>query len=195
VTTTDDQTIIKWIRKTEALAENLMVDPADVYTTLIERGYSRESKRTTLPTDRSVQGIASVFRPEEVLSIDAITKRFTENTEFDSYYTDNPNHYIRLMLSRHAGDHGLRRFKKVARGKYRLALGAQELRLAILDELKSQKTFVSARRLIELFDVPYTRIVDTLSSLVEKGELVTRVNATTDSKEWCLSGYTESIYR
>lgn len=183
-----DPTIIHWLRKTRALSEQLMVDPSDVYSTLIDRGYTEERPKATISVDQAVAMVSSVFRPEETLATHEVLRRFRSHKDAKSV-TTAPSTYVRLILSRHSGSKGKRRFRRVVRGGYRLELSNAELRVAILSELRDQRQFVGSRRIMEMFEVPYDRLADILTPLVNKGEVISKLNASTQNRSWCLPQY------
>lgn len=192
---TTDRTIALWLRKTQALADLLMVDPVDVYSTLVERGYTEDRQRQTLSIDQAVVMVASVFRSEEVLPVSEVTRRVEKHEDFATVAKNDASRYVRAILSRHSGEFGKKRFLRVMRGGYRLQLNNHELRSAIVSELRQQRQFVGSRRLTELFGVPYDRIVEVLAPLASKGEVVSRVNSATQARDWCLERYAEVFNR
>jgi hypothetical protein len=182
----NDAHIAAWIRRTEALAERLMVPPAEVYETLIERGYTGNRLRETVPVDRIVSFVAALFRPEEVLGTPEVVLRYQSKPN-PTTHSDNLQRYIKQILVRNCDDRGLRRFKRVRHGVYRLQLSNPELRAAMLDELTSQRAFVSSKRLMELFDVSYERLHEVLVPIKDK--VVSCMNETTKSRDWCMTKY------
>jgi len=186
-----DQTIVLWLRRTKILADWLMVDPADVYSTLVERGYTEERARATITADQSVALVASIFRPEETLTLYEITRRVEKHKELAP--TKNLDHYVRLILSRHSDGKGKRRFRRVIRGGYRLQLSTPELRSAITRELRDQRQFVGSKRLMEMFEVSYESLVDVLAPLVKSREVVSITNSRTQSRDWSLPQYADTL--
>jgi hypothetical protein len=186
--TDNDPYISSWIRKTEALAERLMVPPSEVYETLIERGYTAGRGRKTVPTDTSVSFVGSLFRPEEILPVYEVTQRFENHPDRPSS-SDNYQRYVKQILVRNCDDRGKRRFRRVGHGAYRLLLTNPELRAAILEELSAQRAYVGSRRLMELFDVSHDRLLEVLGPLVAQNRVVSRHNSTTNNRDWCLVRY------
>jgi hypothetical protein len=163
-----------------------MVSPSEVYDTLIERGYSGNRLRETVPADRVVSFVSSLFRPEEVLDIPEVVLRY-ENHPDSPAQSENLTRYIKQILTRNCDEKGLRRFRRVRHGAYRLQLSNPELRAAMLEELATQRTFVSSKRLMELFDVSYERLHEILVPIKDK--VVSRMNETTESRDWCMVKY------
>jgi hypothetical protein len=190
VTDNDDRYIAAWIRKAEALAERLMVPPAEVYETLIERGYTGDRVRNTVSVETAVAFIGSLFRPEEILPVYEVALRF-ENHPKRPTTPANLQRYVKQVLLRNCGERGKRRFRRVKHGAYRLQLSNPELRVAVLDELAAQRAFVGSRRLMELFDVSHERLLEVLGPLVGQNRVVSRPNSTTKNRDWCLLRYAE----
>lgn len=188
----NDRDIAAWIRKAEVLSERLGVPPSEVYEALIERGYS--TKRSTVPRQEAVAFVAALFRPEEILPVPEVTRRFTQDPK-RVVQTKDPQGYIKALLSRNADERGLRRFRRVGHGAYRLQLSNAELRVALMQELSTQRTFVGSRRLMEMFDVSHDRLLEVLGPLVSRGSVVSRPNTTTQSRDWCLQRYAEVFSR
>jgi hypothetical protein len=189
-----DQAITAWIRKAEILAEQLMVDPSEVYDALVQRGYTGRKPRNSLPVDTSVALISSLFSAEEILTISEVTSRYLKQKS-QPIRTTNPNRYIRVVLARNSNENGKRRFRRVKAGAYRLILSNAELRLALLKELEAQRVFVGSRRLMEMFDISYERLKEALGPMAQRNLVTSRPNSTTKSRDWCLTKYAEVFGR
>lgn len=189
-----DQAITAWIRKAEILAEQLMVDPSEVYDALVQRGYTGRKPRNSLPVDTSVAIISSLFSAEEILTISEVTSRYLKQKS-QPIRTTNPNRYIRVVLARNSNENGKRRFRRVKAGAYRLILSNAELRQALLKELEAQRVFVGSRRLMEMFDISYERLKEALGPMAQRNLVTSRPNSTTKSRDWCLTKYAEVFGR
>jgi hypothetical protein len=192
-----DQDILlnAYIRKTEALAQRLCVAPGEVYDTLVERGYTGQRLRHTVPTDESVALVASLFRPEEVLPVFIVSDRFDAHANRKAVESTDSQRYVKEVLCRNCGEQGKRRFRRVTRGNYRLQLSDAELRAAIIGELTTQRMFVGSRRLMELFDVSHDRLLQVLGPLVSQGRIVSKPNGLTRNRDWCLDLYAKLFPR
>lgn len=190
----EDKAISAWIRRTERLADRLAVNPSEVYDALIERGYTGSTARTTIPTAETITVLASLFRPEELLSCAEVISRYLrlDNQPLRSI---NPPRYIKEVLSRHSNGRGKNRFRKTKLGVYRLNPSNHELRAACLEELSSQKGFVGSRRLMEMFDISYERLKEVLGPPSQQGRVVSRPNMITKARDWALAQYAESYSR
>lgn len=177
------------MKKGLELSKQFGVEPAGLYTWGVERGF--ETDTLTLSTDQILQVLVSLFRADEVISLKEVVYRLEQHDLFELIGTKDTYQYVRRMLARHTGDKGRQRFTRLKWGTYRLQLSPAELRAAILSELTEQKGFVGSRRLLELFDISYPELVDVMTPLTNSGKVASRLNATTENRDWCLSRYAD----